>query len=153
MALTWRWKLQTGAALDLNPSMHWRAPAFVLPIEDNQGPILMIVEYKIDPRDSAAFLALMQEIGRERRRDGGYAWHVFDDPAEPGRIVETCLIHSMLELRYRQARVTMADRIIEDRANAFLREPRKERYLVAPARSRHRRREQDRMDATPPLTA
>jgi hypothetical protein len=24
--LTWRWKLQTGAALDLTPSMHWPAP-------------------------------------------------------------------------------------------------------------------------------
>jgi hypothetical protein len=24
--LTWRWKLQTGAALDLSPALHWRAP-------------------------------------------------------------------------------------------------------------------------------
>jgi hypothetical protein len=26
MALTWRWKLETGATLDLAPSMHWSAP-------------------------------------------------------------------------------------------------------------------------------
>jgi hypothetical protein len=26
IALTWRWKLQTGAAIDLTPSMHWPQP-------------------------------------------------------------------------------------------------------------------------------
>jgi len=48
-------------------------------------------------------------MGLERRRDGTYAWHVFDDPNEPGRIIETSFLRSLLELKYRSARVTEAD--------------------------------------------
>ena len=138
MALTWRWKLQAGSALDLTPSMRWRAPSFLNRVPDDQGPILAIAEYRIDPKDIAAFLAVMQNIGLERRRDGGYAWHIFEDPDEDGKVTETYLIHSALELKYRQARVTMADQIMEEEAAGFLKAPAEARYLVAP--QRHHRR-------------
>jgi hypothetical protein len=140
MVLTWRWKLQTGAGLNLSPSMDWKAPAFVHTVEDNQGPIMMMVEYKIDPKDSGPFLALMQEIGSERKRDGAYAWHVFDDPNEPGRIIETSLVHSLLELRYRSLRMTKADQLIEEQARAFLQVPPKTTYFVASKRAQQPRR-------------
>ena len=120
--------------------MHWKAPAFVHKVEDNQGPILMMVEYKIDPKESAPFLALMQEIGSERKRDGAYAWNVFDDPNEPGRIIETSLVHSLLELRYRSLRVTKADELIEEKARGFLKEPPKSSYFVASKRGHHPQR-------------
>ena len=60
----------------------------------------------------------MQDISLERRRDGAYAWHIFEDPDEDGKVIETYLIHSALELKYRQARVTMADQIMEEEADA-----------------------------------
>ncbi len=134
MALTWRWKLQGGTALDLAPSMRWRAPAFLHRVADDQGPILAIAEYVIDPSDRAAFLAKMQDIGLERRRDGAYAWQIFEDPEEAGKIIETYLVHSALELKYRQGRVTMADQMMEDHAIQFLKAPSQSRYLVAPQR-------------------
>jgi hypothetical protein len=140
MALTARWRLQTGAALDLTPSMHWRTPVFVHPIEDDQGPILMTVEYQIDPKDTGPFLALVREIGLERKRDGAYAWGVFEDTRVSGRIIETFLIHSLLELKHLRTRVTKADRMVEEQARAFLKEPRKVTFLVAPKRHRHKRR-------------
>jgi hypothetical protein len=140
MALTARWRLQTGAALDLTPSMHWRTPVFVHPIEDDQGPILMTIEYQIDPKDVGPFLALVHEIGLERKRDGAYAWGVFEDTRVSGRIIETFLIHSLLELKHLRTRVTKADRMIEDQARAFLKEPPKVTFLVAPKRHRHKRR-------------
>ncbi|MGD0342856.1 MAG: MFS transporter, partial [Bacteroidales bacterium] len=64
-------------------------PVFVQRVDDDEGPVLVTVEYRIDPQDRAPFLAAMQEIGRERRRDGAYAWNVFEDAAKVGRIVET----------------------------------------------------------------
>ena len=67
MALTARWRLQTAAALDLTPSMYWRTPVFVYPIEDDQGPIMVTVEYMIEPEDLKPFLALIHEIGLERK--------------------------------------------------------------------------------------
>ena len=149
MIATSRWKLQTAAGLDLSPSMHWRAPVFVQPIDDDQGPILVTVEYRIDPKDRAPFLALMREIGLERKRDGAYAWNVFDDAAVVGRVVETFLVQSLLELRHLRARVTKADRMIEEEAHHYLKERPKATFLVAPKRSRHKRRKPAVLAAAP----
>jgi MFS family permease len=137
LALTWGRKLQASDADDLTPSMRWRAPSFANRVADDEGPILAIIEYLIDPSESSAFLAVMQDVSLERRRDGAYAWHMFEDPVTPGKMVETFLIHSLLELRYREARVTKADEIIEDRVTRFLKAPPESRYLVGP----HRRRQ------------
>jgi MFS family permease len=134
MTLTWRWKLQTGHAQDLTPSMRWRAPAFLNRVTNDRGPILAIAEYRIDPNDSAAFLAVMHDISLERRRDGAYAWSIFEDPDDEGTLTETYLIHSALELKYRQARVTMADELMAERAAKFLTAASETRYLVAPQR-------------------
>jgi len=153
MPLTWRWKLQTGAALNLTPSMRWRAPCFLNRVADDDGPILAMKEYTIDPKDRAAFLAIMQEVGLERRRDGGYAWNVFEDPDEAGKVIETFLIHSALELKYRQARVTMADQMMFDQVRRFLKAPPETRYLIAPKRNRHARRKGAAADLTPRLSA
>ena len=136
LALTWGWKLQASEADDLAPSMRWRAPSFANRVADDEGPILAIIEYLIDPSESSAFLGVMQDVSLERKRDGAYAWHMFEDPVEPGKMVETFLIHSLLELRYREARVTKADEMIEDRAAQFLKAPAQSRYLVGPQRRR-----------------
>jgi MFS family permease len=140
MIVTARWRLQTAAALDLTPSMHWRTPVFVHPMADDQGPILLTVEYVIEPRNLKPFLALIQEIGLERKRDGAYAWGVFEDTQVSGRIVETFLIQSLLELRHLRTRVTMADRMIEEQARAFVTQPVKVTFLVAPKRHRQKKR-------------
>ena len=71
---------------DLTPSLHWNKPAFTETAQRARtGPILVTVEYRIDPRDREPFLALMQEIGRERRRDGAFAWNVFESAGRAGR--------------------------------------------------------------------
>ncbi len=144
MVVTARWRLQTAAALDLTPSMHWRTPVFVNPMEDDQGPILLTVEYVIDPKDLKPFLALIHEIGLERKRDGAYAWGVFEDTQVSGRIVETFLIQSLLELRHLRTRVTMADRMIEEQARAFVTQPVKVTFLVAPKRHRQKKRKRSK---------
>jgi MFS family permease len=140
MIATSRQKLQTAAGLDLSPAMHWRNPIFVQRVDDDQGPVLVTVEYTIDPKDRAPFLAAMREIGFERKRDGAYAWNVFEDAAVVGRVVETFLIQSLLELKHLRARVTQADRMIEEQAHQYLLERPKPTFLVAPKRSREKRR-------------
>src|SRR3984957_5084090 len=116
--------------------MRWRAPSFANRVADDEGPILAIIDYLTDPSESSAFLAVMQDISLERKRDGAYAWHIFEDPNQEGKMVETFLIHSLLELRYREARVTKADELIENRAAQFLKAPAESCFLVAPQRLR-----------------
>jgi predicted MFS family arabinose efflux permease len=151
MIATSRRRLQRAAGLDLSPSMHLHAPVFARRVDDDQGPILVTVESKIDPKDRAPFFALMQEIGLERRRDGAYAWNVFEDSAEVGRVVETFLIQSLLELKHLTARVTNADRMIEEAARKYLKQPPKITLLVTPKRGRQKRRKLARF--APPQAA
>jgi Transmembrane secretion effector len=111
--LTWHWKLQTGAGLDLTPSMHWPAPIVTHEVEEDRGPVLVTVEYRIDPKDREPFLAALAKLAYERRRDGAYAWGVFEDAAEEGRMLETFLVDSWLEHLRQHERVTHADRVVQ----------------------------------------
>jgi hypothetical protein len=117
--LTWRWKLGTGAGVDLTPSMHWPEPILTHEVERHEGPVLVTVEYRIDPRDRGAFLAAMDQLGYERRRNGAYGWGVFEDSASEGRMLETFLVESWLEHLRQHERVTNEDRVLQDLVNQF----------------------------------
>ena len=99
--------------------MHWPAPIVTHEIEHDRGPVLVMVEYRIDPQNRDAFLAALDKVANERRRDGAYAWCVFEDTGEEGRMVETFLVESWLEHLRQHERVTHADRAQEDAARRF----------------------------------
>src|SRR5262249_14816540 len=80
---------------------------------------LVTVEYQIDPKDRDPFLAVITKLAEERRRDGAYAWGVYEDVAVEGRMVETFLVESWLEHLRQHERVTNADRVLEDAVNRF----------------------------------
>ncbi|MGD0719729.1 MAG: MFS transporter [Roseiarcus sp.] len=135
--LTWRWKLQTGARSDLTPSLHWRAPAIAGGVEDDQGPILVTVDYRVAPENRAAFVLAVDEIGRERRRDGAFGWGAFEDAADKGRFLETFQIESWLEMKHLRERVTKTDRLLEDRVHAWLESAPTVTFFVASGRRSH----------------
>jgi predicted MFS family arabinose efflux permease len=151
--LTWGWKLQTGADLDLTPSMHWRAPVVTQKIENNDGPVLVTIAYQIDDKDRAAFLAALNELGYERKRDGAFAWGVFENTASTGRYVETFLIESWLELMHSYERVTKADRMLEEHIRGFLTAAPQINHLVASERRRRSRKGRARETARAPAKA
>jgi len=117
--LTWRWKLQTGAGVDLSPSMHWPAPLTAQTIARDRGPVLVTVEYRIRPQNRAAFLKALARLEHQRRRDGAYAWGVFEDAAEEGRILETFLVESWMEHLRQHERVTNAGRVVQEAVHRF----------------------------------
>jgi MFS family permease len=130
--LTRRWKLQSGADQDLTPSMHWPAPVLAQAVEGDAGPVLVTVEYRIDPKDRKAFVAAVTRLARTRRRDGAYSWGVFQDTAQPGRFVETYLVDSWLDHLRQHERVTRADSALQDRVRSFAHEePRITHYIAA----------------------
>jgi predicted MFS family arabinose efflux permease len=114
IALSWSWKLQSGAEIDLAPSMHWPLPVLTINAEPDRGPVLITVEYHINPERRRAFLIALQELGQQRRRDGAYAWDIFEDAAQKGRFLETFLVASWLEHLRQHQRVTNADRVVQD---------------------------------------
>jgi MFS family permease len=117
--LTWRWKLQTGAGLDLAPSMHWTPPIRSRDFDDDHGPVMVTVEYRVDPAQRAGFLAALEVLSHERRRDGAYAWGIFEDAADATRLIETFLVDSWIEHLRQHERVTNADRVMQDAVSHF----------------------------------
>ena len=69
----WTWKLARSESVDLTPSLHWRVPQSAQPIENNHGPVLVKLGYRIDPADREEFLRTVNEMGMERKRDGAFA--------------------------------------------------------------------------------
>jgi MFS family permease len=132
--LTWRWRLQPGAALDLSPSHHWGMPQTREEIDNRRGPVLVKIEYRINPMDRGAFLRALDELGFERRRDGAFAWGIFEDAGDLGRYEEAYLIESWLELMHLRERVTNADRLLEEQIRTMLVEPPRIEFLIAAER-------------------
>jgi MFS family permease len=111
--------LRVGRELDLSPSLHWSEPTFVCEPRPEQGPVLVTVEYQIDPARAAEFVTEMQEVKRILRRDGATRWGLFHDPAQPGRYLETFLVESWAEHMRQHARVTKDDQAVQERVRAF----------------------------------
>jgi MFS family permease len=122
--ITWRWKLQTGAGVDLTPSMHWTMPVLTTAVDNDQGPVLVTIEYRLAPAEERdKFLALMERLRHERGRDGAYAWGIYENIAEPRSFLETFLVESWLEHLRQHKRVTNADRLLQDHIHLLLNSP------------------------------
>jgi quinol monooxygenase YgiN len=129
--LTARWKLQTAAGIDLSPSMHWPGPVVSEEVENDSGPVMVTVQYRIEPPHRDAFLRAMEKVAAERRRDGAFAWDVFQDTADPTRFVETFFFESWLEHLRQHQRVTNADRIVEEQLRQYSSAPPAVTHFVA----------------------
>ncbi|SNS31522.1 Predicted arabinose efflux permease, MFS family [Sphingomonas laterariae] len=133
--LGFRFRLGAEAALDLSPSLHWPAPIVAGDAPADRGPVMVTIEYRIDPARTAEFLAAMQDMRRIRRRDGAIQWHLLQDAATPDVIVESFMLASWLEHLRQHERVTHADRENQAVVNAFHLgpEPPLVRHLIQPA--------------------
>ena len=61
----------------------------------------------------------VQPLRQSRLRDGALWWEVFQDAADPPRLVEAFLIESLIEHMRQHERVTEADRVVQERVRAF----------------------------------
>jgi MFS family permease len=134
LLLTFRIHLRSGEGLNLAPSRQWPAPRVdYSDMEPDQGPVLVILRYRIDPGRAAAFSATMRDLRRVRLRAGAMQWSLFSDAADPGLYTEMFLVASWMEhMRYRE-RVTVADEEVRLRAGSFHigPEPQEVEHLVA----------------------
>jgi MFS family permease len=114
-----RFKLRCGEDLDLTPSAHWPEPKVQAQPAAQTGPVLVTIEYQINPGDAHAFTQAARASGEIKRRDGAVYWNLFRDTAYAGRFVETFIVDSWDEHLRQHGRLTQADRQIDDRVQAF----------------------------------
>ncbi len=127
--------------LDLTPSGHWLphnatlnepAPA--------DGPVLVTIEYHIDPQEAAAFRAAMFQLRETRLRDGAFRCSLFADLEDPTHYRETFLVGSWAEHLRQHDRATVEDQRIEMAVQGFHRgaqPPRVSHLLMVNLRDRH----------------
>ena len=120
------------APADVSPWNHWRMPAAGTELDAalEKGPVLVIVEYVVDPQHAGAFFDVMRDFEHFRRRDGASRWGVYHDTEAPERYVETFVVGSWAEHLRQHARLTQADRKLEDRLHAVVRGQPQVRHLI-----------------------
>jgi MFS family permease len=110
--------LRTGEGLNLAPSRQWPAPR-VHELEPEQGPVLVSIQYRIDPDRAAEFSAAMSDLRRIRLRGGAMQWGLFADSSEPGLYTELFLVSSWMEHLRQHERITVADEEVRLRVGSF----------------------------------
>jgi MFS family permease len=117
---------------DVSPWNHWRVPAVVKDIAPwlEQGPVLVTVEYLVDPQNAKQFLRTMRKYERVRRRDGASRWEIFRDVEHADVYLETFLVSSWAEHLRQHERSTRGDRDLEDRLHSYARGKPNVRHLI-----------------------
>lgn len=119
LILAWRFPLGAASTLDLAPSGHWPAPLVDGEVDHDSGPVLVTIEYEVDPAKVSAFFAAMHDMRRIRQRDGAIHWGVYEDTTRPGTVIESFTVESWLEHLRQHDRVTNADRVQQEALRAF----------------------------------
>lgn len=117
--MSWPFKLRQGDTLDLSPSMHWPAPVVAGDVAHDRGPVMVTIEYRIDPSAADAFAVAMAGLRAARRRDGAYAWGLFEDAARAGCYIEYFIEESWVAHLRHHERVAEADRLIQQEVRRF----------------------------------
>jgi MFS family permease len=104
---------------DWSPVRSWKDPDVALPIGPHQGPVLVTIEYRIDPDRATEFRELMSASRRVRLGNGATSWELFRDAADPGRFIEHYVDESWVAHMRQHERVTAFDVVLDGQKAAL----------------------------------
>ncbi len=105
----------------------------------DQGPVMVYLEFQIEPAHAAEFEQAIRELERIRRRDGAVMWSFFSDIADPRRYVESYMVETWGEHVRQHYRGTASDSEPWQRVRAFHigPEPPRVLHLIVPVIAGH----------------
>jgi MFS family permease len=112
-------RLGADEVVDITP-VAWTMPELQIPPADEEGPVLVTIEWRIDPEAAQEFARAMEPVRRQRLRDGGMTWGLFHDLEEPGRMLESFTVTTWAEHERQHHRMIAADVAEQEAARAFL---------------------------------
>jgi MFS family permease len=133
LALTRGRTLEGAAEEDHTPTRPWDEPVPARPIDVHEGPVMVTIEYRIDPGRAQEFEAVMAESRGARLRQGAVSWGMFEDVQQPGRFVEYFACDTWADYLRRFDRFTAADVRLQERRHALhigTEPPRVSRYVA-----------------------
>lgn len=98
---------------DFNPSRHFPDPEIDQAVGEDEGPVLITIEYQVDPARSEEFIGRLRKLRAVRLRDGAVRWRYWRDVTKRTRIVETFIVDSWLDHMRQHDRFTNADRVLQ----------------------------------------
>ena len=104
-----RYRMPVAENLDLRPSARWTETERIGETHQDQGPVLVTVEYRIDPASGSEFARAMRGMRRIRLRDGAIEWGLFHDTIDATRYVEFFIVESWLDHLRQHERFTVTD--------------------------------------------
>jgi MFS family permease len=119
LLLTRKLTVEGGATPDFSPAPSHPAPEPAYAVGPDEGPVMVTIEYQIDPAQAAGFAAVMQRTRRARLRQGALSWGLFRDVAVPGRYVEYFVDENWVEHQRRLERFTAFDEDLREERLAF----------------------------------
>jgi MFS family permease len=145
MLLAIPFPIRSAEGLDLSPARDPRRPAVHPPVDPDEGPVVVSVEYRIAVPAPPEFRPALDALVRLRLRDGALRAEVFSDIADPTRVVELFVVPSWAEHLRQHERLTIADQVTTARVRAYHvgPEPPRVTHLVAYPKQRR--------EGTPPL--
>jgi MFS family permease len=114
-----RYRLQPADDRDVTATLHVDEPVVARQPRPDDGPVLVLIEYRIAPEQARAFAHAMRALRLVRLRDGAFRWGLFGDTADLGRYIETFVVESWAEHLRQHERMTVVDRQVRNRAMAF----------------------------------
>jgi MFS family permease len=118
LAVALHFRLPEAESFALEPAELMPTPA-IGPINSDAGPVMVSIDYEIDPAQAREFRQAMQALRTIRFRDGAIFWGLFSDAAKPARYVEYFMVESWFEHLRQHGRATEEDSPAFQRARQF----------------------------------
>jgi len=106
-------------AEDMTPTHPFQEPTPARGVDPREGPVMVMIEYFIDPERATEFDEVMAETRSSRLRAGAVSWGLFEDLERPGRWVEYFACDSWADYLRRFDRFTAADERLHGRRHAL----------------------------------
>jgi MFS family permease len=94
-------------------------PEVRLSLTPRSGPIVIEIEYRVDPGRARLFYAVMQHVQLSRQRNGAYGWSIARDIADPELWTERFHCPTWHDYLRQRSRSTASERALHLRANEF----------------------------------
>lgn len=119
LLLTWRMSLEGDGDEDMSPKEAHKGPEVAIDVRPEDGPVMVLVEYLINPAREIEFLEVMRATRRSRLGQGVLSWGLFQDTSQLGRFVEYFVDESWRVHQRWLERFTVSDEELRAQRHAF----------------------------------
>lgn len=104
---------------DVEPFLLGNEPEVGMALTGRSGPIIIEIDYEVDPERARDFYGAMLQVQRTRLRNGGFNWSISRDIADPAQWTERYQCPTWGDYLHMRERFTQADKDIQSHASSF----------------------------------